>query len=64
MSETNEQYAKGWKDGLLHASYLANLEAVKMRNGEGVYDDFEWSSREVRDAVLAVANMLEDEAGE
>lgn len=62
MSETNEQYAKGWRDGLLHASYLAAEEARKMREGEGEYDDFEWSSREVRDAVMSVASMLEDEA--
>lgn len=62
MSETNEQYAKGWNDGLRHAAYLAEQEALKMRNGEGMYDDFEWSSREVRDAVMSVASMLEDEA--
>lgn len=62
MSETNEQYAKGWRDGLLHAALLAETEAYKMRNGEGEYADFEWSSREVRDAVMVVASMLEDEA--
>lgn len=62
MSETNEQYAKGWNDALLHAAYLTGQEAIKMRNGEGEYDDFEWSSREVRDAMMAVASMLEAEA--
>lgn len=62
MSETNEQYAKGWNDGLRHAAYLAGEEALKMREGWGEYDHFEWSSREVRDAVMAVASMLEAEA--
>lgn len=62
MSETNEQYAKGWNDGLRHAAHLAEREAWKMRQGEGEYDDFEWSSREVRDAVMAVASILADEA--
>jgi len=60
----NDDYANGYAAGMTKAAQIARRQAHAMREGLGEHDDFEWSSREIRDAVLYVVECIEDEIPE